>query len=99
GSQFNVRVADDVLEGRRTPGAVVVEGLVDDIPGINRAVGPVVHHPVNVVVHDVGQVGRARNTANPTGELAVPDERVPVDFHGVGLGKGHMLVGLGKGED
>ena len=74
--QLDVVRAEGVVEDGLAVGAVVVQGLVDDVPGVALALP--VAHDVGDVVDDDGLelLGGPRGCLDPRGELAVPDEGV-----------------------
>lgn len=95
----DVAGAERLEEDRLAVGAVLVEGLVDDVPVDDLAL-VVPCHRLDVVLEDGAQlVGGPGAIGEPGGELAVPDERVAADLLVVVLGEGHDLVAGGEVED
>src|SRR5206468_9265115 len=93
----DVVLADDGEPWRLPERAVVVQGLVHDIPALDAAaVTP--YHSVDVVAQPGEQRVAAHGIAarvleHPLRRLLVPDERVPDDEQGVALAERHVLVG------
>lgn len=78
-SNLDVLLAEDLVEDGLAPGAVVLEGLVDDIPGV-AATLPVTGDGVDVADDGLGEGLRSPfNFFNPRGELRVPDEGVAAE--------------------
>ena len=77
--QLDVLVAEDLVEDGLTPGAVLVEGLVDDVPGVALAL-PVPGDVLDVRGDGGGQVlGGPGGLLDPGGELGVPDQGVAAE--------------------
>lgn len=75
----DVLLAEDVVEQGLAVGTVLVEGLVDDVPGVALAL--VVAGDVGDVLNDDGPqlIGGPLSGLDPGGELGVPDEGVAAE--------------------
>jgi hypothetical protein len=85
-------LAEDVVEDGGAEAAVLLEHLVDDVPGVDLAL--VLGQELgDVVLHDAGQGGLVLDGRNPGGQLAVPDGGVTTDQLLVVGGELDSLVG------
>lgn len=84
---------EDVL----AEGAVLVEGLVDNVPGVDLAL-EVGHDLGDVVLHDVGKGGLIVDVLDPLGKLGVPDKGVATDEVAVLAGEVDEVVTTGEVE-
>lgn len=96
---FDVAWSHDIVEDCLAHGGIVVNGLVDDIPGV-AASGPVRDECVDMELHGGGKgcVGPVA-ICDPVGELLMPDEVVAADQLAVGLGDVERYVAAGVAED
>jgi hypothetical protein len=85
-------LTEDVVEDAGTEATVLLEHLVDDVPGVDLAL-EVSHDAADVVLHDSGQGGLVPDGADPAWELGVPDGGVSTDELAVVLGESNSLVG------
>ncbi len=92
----DVRLPHGVVERGAPEGAVVVEGLVDHVPGVDLAL-VVADFLGDVVLH--GRLELAgRQAAHPAGQLVVPDQGVTAYALVVGLGEVDDLVAAAEVE-
>lgn len=90
---------EDLVEDTVAVGAVLVKGLVDDIPGVALAL-VVAGNVGDVRLNDGGQLLLGPGTrGDPGGKLRVPDQSVAAQKHAVVLGEGGDLVAGGVAED
>ena len=90
-------LTEDVVEDAGTEAAVLLEHLVDDVPGVDLTL-EVTHDGGDVVLHDSGQGGLVPDGRDPTGKLGVPDGGVSTDELAIVLGELSSLVGGAEGE-
>jgi hypothetical protein len=86
-------LSKDVVVHTGTEATVLLEHLVDDVPGVNLAL-VAAHQCVDVVLHHRGQCGLVTNLRNPAGKLRVPDEGVSTDELLVGSGEAGYRIGV-----
>ena len=93
--ELDVLLAEHLVEDRLAVGAVLVQHLVDDVPGVALA-APVAGDLGDVVDNDLAHLGLGPVALlDPLGQLAVPDERVAAQVHAVLAGLGRHDVALG----
>jgi hypothetical protein len=80
----------------RTHRAIVMEGLVDHVPGVDFS-GVMRHHRMNVILKDGGELGwRELAFLHPLRQLVVPHRGVTADRHIVTLREGNQRVPSGE---
>jgi hypothetical protein len=82
----DVVLTDNLHEDVVAESAVLVEGLVNDIPGVDLAL-EVGHELGDVVLHDVGEGGLVVDVLDPLGKLGVPDQSVTANEVAILAGK------------
>lgn len=93
----DVVFTDDLHEDVVAESTVLVEGLVDDVPGVDLAL-EVGHNLSDVVLHDVGEGGLVVDVLDPLGKLGVPDKSVATDELAVLAGKVDEVVATSEVE-
>lgn len=97
--ELKVVLADDVVEDGLAEGAIIVEGLVHNVPGVALAL-PLGEDLGDVVNHHGGESLLSPVTElDPFGELAVPDEGVAAEKLVVLLGQVSYNFSVGEVED
>lgn len=97
--QLDVLLAEGAVEDGLAVGAVLLEGLIDDVPGVAAAL-PVPGDVGDVVDDDVRQLGLGPVAGlDPGSELRVPDEGVAAEDLVLLLGDGGDDLTLGPVED
>lgn len=97
--ELDVLLAENLVEDGLAPSSVLVQGLVDDVPGVAAAL------PVPGHLGDVADDGLAEGLLgpgggiDPGGELTVPDERVAPEMQAVLLRLGSDDLALGVVEE
>ena len=74
----DVVLAENLHEDVLAESTVLVEGLVDNVPGVDLAL-EVGHDLGDVVLHHIGELGLVGDLLDPVGELRVPDKSVATD--------------------
>ncbi|KAG9966599.1 family 10 xylanase, partial [Aureobasidium melanogenum] len=87
----DVVLTENLHEDVLAESAVLVEGLVNDVPGVDLAL-EVGHDLGDVVLHDVGEGGLVVNVLDPLGKLRVPDKGVATDEVAVLAGEVDKVV-------
>lgn len=85
-------LAEDVVEDGGAEGTVLLEHLVDDVPGVDLAL-PARHQLRDVVLHHGGEGRLVVDRRHPRRKLAVPDCGVATHQLAVGGRKVDGLVG------
>ena len=88
---FDIGVANHILEHIATPGPIFVEGFIDHIPVPDAAL-EMGHFSRNVVIHGRQERAAGGNIVDPTGELAVPDQRMAANLHAMALSETHNRI-------
>jgi hypothetical protein len=98
--QGEVFLAENLVEDGLAVGAVLVEGLVHDVPGVALAL-PGIDHMGDVGDDDLADLvlGPVLFGFNPRGKLGVPDKSVASEVHAGLAGLGGDDVALGEVED
>ncbi len=97
--QLDVFLAEDFVEDGFPVRAILVERLVDDIPGVAPAL-PMTGNVLDVTNDGFPQLWRRPvGRLDPRGKLAVPDERVAAEDLVLLLGQGCDDLALGVVED
>lgn len=97
--QLDVVFTEHLVKHRLAPCAVVLERLVDDVPGVAAAL-PMARNVCNVADNYLLELlGCPLGSFDPGGQLAVPDEGVAAEELAVLLGDGGDDLALGVVED
>ena len=90
-SDADVVLTENLHEDVVAESAVLVEGLVDDVPGVDLAL-EVSHDLGDVVLHDVGEGSLVVDVLDPLGQLGVPNQSVTTNELAILGSKLHQVV-------